>query len=200
MTDPNPFTVLGLPASTDLPADTDLTASTELTDDDVRAAWRRVAAATHPDRADGGDPAAFADAAVAYTALRTPAGRAEALARVSEQAGGAVSGSTVSASTVSASTVSASTVLTSTVLTSTGAGGPVPGRWHLSVHTLIVGRIARGRLWRLALRALAVAAACYLAVVAAGWQPASAAVMTGALTWLLRTGRADLGPRRPGSS
>ena len=28
----------------------------DLTDDDVRAAWRRIAAATHPDRDDGGDP------------------------------------------------------------------------------------------------------------------------------------------------
>ena len=51
-----------------------------LSDDDVRAAWRRPAAATHPDRADGGDPAAFAAAAVAYTLLRTAAGRTEALA------------------------------------------------------------------------------------------------------------------------
>jgi curved DNA-binding protein CbpA len=51
----NPFAVLGLPPSPDL------------TDDDVRAAWRRVAAATHPDRADGGDPAGFAAAAGAYT-------------------------------------------------------------------------------------------------------------------------------------
>jgi curved DNA-binding protein CbpA len=52
----------------------------DLTDEDVRAAWRRVAAATHPDRADGGDPAQFAEAAAAYTVLRTPSGRGEALA------------------------------------------------------------------------------------------------------------------------
>ena len=63
-----PFAVLGLPASQDL------------TDDEVRAAWRRVAAATHPDRQDGGDLAAFAAAAAAYTVLRTRAGRGEALA------------------------------------------------------------------------------------------------------------------------
>jgi curved DNA-binding protein CbpA len=68
------FGVLGLPAST------------ELTDDEVRAAWRRVAAATHPDRADGGDPAAFAAAAAAYTVLRSQAGRADALA--AERSGG----------------------------------------------------------------------------------------------------------------
>ena len=62
-----PFGVLGLPASADL------------TDDEVRAAWRRQAAATHPDRADGGDPAAFVAAAAAYTLLRTGPARAEAL-------------------------------------------------------------------------------------------------------------------------
>ncbi len=63
-----PFQVLGLPPSG------------EVSDDDVRAAWRRLAAATHPDRADGGDPAAFAAAAAAYTALRTASGRLEVLA------------------------------------------------------------------------------------------------------------------------
>jgi curved DNA-binding protein CbpA len=65
---PDPFAALGLAARPDL------------TDDDVRAAWRRVAAATHPDRADGGDPARFAAAAAAYTELRTRFGRGEAMA------------------------------------------------------------------------------------------------------------------------
>ena len=60
MTDP--FKVLGLAPIPDL------------TDDSVRMAWRRVAAATHPDRDDGGDPAAFADAAAAYTELRDARG------------------------------------------------------------------------------------------------------------------------------
>jgi curved DNA-binding protein CbpA len=64
----DPFTVLGLPAGPGL------------TDDEVRAAWRRIATATHPDRADGGDAARFAAAAAAYTALRTNFGRTEALA------------------------------------------------------------------------------------------------------------------------
>lgn len=67
---PSPFAVLGLdPAG-------------ELTDDDVRAAWRRIATATHPDRADGGDPDAFASAAAAYTDLRTATGRNEARAEL----------------------------------------------------------------------------------------------------------------------
>ena len=66
MTDP--FAVLGLPARHDL------------TDEDVRAAWRRIAAATHPDRDDGGDQARYSAAAAAYDTLRTAFGRGEALA------------------------------------------------------------------------------------------------------------------------
>src|SRR6202044_3208416 len=54
-----------------------------LTDDEVHAAWRRTASATHPDREDGGDPERFAWAAAAYTALRTPFGRGEVLADLS---------------------------------------------------------------------------------------------------------------------
>jgi curved DNA-binding protein CbpA len=49
----------------------------------VRAAWRRIAAATHPDREDGGDPARFGAAAAAYALLRTSFGRGEALADLS---------------------------------------------------------------------------------------------------------------------
>src|SRR5262249_55886130 len=71
----DPFTLLGLPARAGL------------SDDEVRAAWRRIAAATHPDRADGGDAARFAAAAAAYTALRTNFGRAEALADLARPAG-----------------------------------------------------------------------------------------------------------------
>jgi hypothetical protein len=51
-----------------------------LTDEEVHAAWRRTASATHPDREDGGDPERFAEAAAAYTALRTRFGRGEVLA------------------------------------------------------------------------------------------------------------------------
>jgi curved DNA-binding protein CbpA len=131
-----PFNILGL------------TVSADVTDDDVRIAWRRVAAATHPDRDDGGDPAAFAVAAAAYTVLRTGAGRREALEDPRTRPA--------------------------------PARGPVPRR------------IVDGRPVRLALRALTVAAVSWLAVAAVGWQPASAAVITGAMTWLLLTGRTDL--------
>src|SRR5262249_60595310 len=45
------------------------------------------AAATHPDRADGGDRPRFAAAAAAYTTLRTISGRSEALADLARPAG-----------------------------------------------------------------------------------------------------------------
>jgi hypothetical protein len=66
----DPFRVLGLPPRGDL------------TDDDVRAAWRRIAAATHPDRDDGGDPVTFGAAAAAYALLRTAWDRGEVLAEL----------------------------------------------------------------------------------------------------------------------
>jgi hypothetical protein len=64
----DPFGILGL------------TPRPDLTDDEIRAAWRRIASATHPDRADGGDPVRFAEAAGAYTTLRTASGRGETYA------------------------------------------------------------------------------------------------------------------------
>jgi curved DNA-binding protein CbpA len=67
----DPFRALGLEPRPDM------------TDDEVHAAWRRTASATHPDREDGGDPERFAGAAAAYTALRTPFGRGEVLADLS---------------------------------------------------------------------------------------------------------------------
>jgi curved DNA-binding protein CbpA len=66
----DPFRALGLPRRADL------------SDDDVRAAWRRIAAATHPDRDDGGDPARFGAAAAAYARLRTAYDRGEVLAEL----------------------------------------------------------------------------------------------------------------------
>jgi len=141
----DPFTVLGLPARP------------EVGDDEVRAAWRRIAAATHPDRADGGDPARFAAAAAAYTTLRTRSGRGEALADLAHP------------------------------------GVPVRRR-PLPGLARLPARIRRGRPARLALRLAVVAAASVAAVAVVGWTPASAAVITGVLTWLLLTARHDLAP------
>ena len=130
----DPFAVLGLPARPDL------------TGDEVRAAWRRMAAATHPDRADGGDPARYAEAAAAYTTLRTASGRGEAYADLA-------------------------------------GGRRGPG-----------GRLRRGRRGVLALRTAAAAAVSAAALAVAGPQPASFALVAGAITWLARTGRRELAP------
>src|SRR5450755_3598792 len=64
----NPFTVLGLPTDPDL------------TNEQVRAAWRAIAAATHPDRPDGGNVQRYTAVANAYAQLRTAWGRSEAYA------------------------------------------------------------------------------------------------------------------------
>jgi curved DNA-binding protein CbpA len=143
----DPFAALGLPARPDL------------TDDEVRAAWRRVAAATHPDRDDGGDPPVFAAAAAAYTDLRTVAGRWEALTDRS---------------------------------TPRRRGQRRRGRgW---------GRVRRGRPLILGLRLAVATAVSLAAVLAAGAQPASYAVIAAALTWLIRTARRELAPPgRPGA-
>ena len=58
----------------------------------------------------------------------------------------------------------------------------------------LLSRIRRGRPGRLALRVLIAAAASAAAVAVAGSQPATPALITGALTWFLLTARHDLAP------
>ena len=58
----------------------------------------------------------------------------------------------------------------------------------------LLSRICRGRPARLALRVLIAAALSAVAVAVAGSQPATPALITGALTWLLLTARHDLAP------
>ncbi len=152
----SPFDALGLDPGGDV------------TDDEVRSAWRRVAAATHPDRADGGDPAAFAAAAGAYTVLRTAASRRDVQADLGDTPSGGVASKPV----------------------------PVPTRLPILVVADVARRASHGRPWRLAARLLAALAAGEFAVAVAGWQPASIAIIGGALTWLLLTSRSDLAPRR----
>jgi hypothetical protein len=156
----DPFAVLGLAPRPGL------------TDDAVRAAWRRVAAATHPDREDGGDPQRFAVAAAAFTALRTGFGRGEALA---DLAAGRARGA------------------------QPGRGSSVTPRfsWLYSGRVArCAARVRGGRPRRLAVRVLATLAASAAAVAAAGFQPAGLALVTGAATWLACTARADLAPPR----
>jgi hypothetical protein len=161
----DPFVALGLPPRAGL------------TDDDVRAAWRRIAAATHPDRDDGGDPARFGAAAAAYALLRTAYGRGEALAdRDSRPRRDRHRGRVIRRGRRPG------------VLALLGIGRGRPG-------VLAVFGIGRGRPGVLAVRILVAAAAGALAVAAAGWTPATVGVLAGALTWLAVTGRHDV-PRR----
>jgi hypothetical protein len=176
--DGDPFGALGLPRAADL------------SDDDVRAAWRRVAAAAHPDRDDGGDPARFGAAAAAYATLRTAYGRGEARADLADRAGQRVG-------------------------MRDWLGGPgQPGvrgrrgrRERLGTRERLGAwrrrgggrRRGRGRVGVLALRVAAAAAVSAVAFAAAGWSPAFIGLLAGAVTWLVATGRHDLPPRARGS-
>jgi hypothetical protein len=176
----DPFSALGLPARADL------------TDDDVRSAWRRIAAATHPDRADGGDPGRFALAAAAYTTLRTRSGRGEALADLgspSPRAGWARSPWSLSGR---ARPGQDRPVRPPTPADAPAEPGPDPVTGIR--RSRLVSRIRRGRPARLALRVLIAAAVGAIAAAVAGAQPATPALVTGALTWLLLTARHDLAP------
>jgi hypothetical protein len=164
------------PRRTDAFAALGLPAQPWVGDDEVRAAWRRIAAATHPDRADGGDPARFAAAAAAYTTLRTRFGRGEALADLAgarRRPG----------------------------FPGLAGFGRVTGqgqrqRWRRLPARLarLPARVRNGRPVLLALRLAATAAVSAAAVVVAGPAPATPAVITGALTWLVLTARHDLAP------
>lgn len=217
-----PFAALGLPPRAGL------------TDDDVRAAWRRIATATHPDRADGGDPARFAVAAAAYTVLRTRSGRGEALADLADLAAlspaprpprrpaprsrppaapsqadtPSQADAPARAGTPSRPDAPARPLDTPSrpLDTSSQAGATaqpdtpsrpdvLPAAWWLRLGAARwLSRIRRGRPGRLALRVLIAATLSAVAVAVAGSQPATPALITGALTWLLLTGRHDLAP------
>jgi curved DNA-binding protein CbpA len=178
----DPFLLLGLDPAADP------------TDDEVRGAWRRVAAATHPDRADGGDPARFAAAAAAYTELRTPFGRGEARADRAGRARG------------SPHAVRQRRPLPPDIPGAawddrpTGRGGVSgwlrPAMFRRATASAKV-RIGGGRPGRLALRVLTCAAVSGIAILAAWPRPAAPALVTGALTWLVLTARQDLAPARP---
>jgi hypothetical protein len=149
----DPFTVLGLPAD---PA---------LTDEQVRAAWRAIATATHPDRPGGGDPAAYAAAQAAYAVLRTPWGRSEAYADQMAQP------------------------------PPTRPPAPcLPARRVLGPVALLPARIRHGRPGSLLLRALAAATLAVVTIHAGAGGPATTAVVTGLGVWLALTTRGDLAP------
>jgi hypothetical protein len=158
MTTTDPFAALGLPARPDL------------SDEQVRAAWRTVAAATHPDRPGGGNPAVYATASAAYAALRTPWGRSEAYADLM------ASGPPPAPHRAR-------------------AGRVRPGTRTVRVLLLIPTRIRYGRPLRLGLRILAAAVLALVAAESGAGGPAAAGVAAGLAVWLVLTGRGDLAAR-----
>lgn len=164
----NPFAALGLPASQDLG------------DEQVRDAWRAIAAATHPDRPGGGDPAAYAAAATAFAQLRTPWGRGEALADLAaiDDPGGPDG-------------------LDSSPLAwpvGTPLTGPAAPGWRAV--TRLPGRIRRGRPAVLAARTAIAAAVAVTAATLIPGTPSEPAVIAGAALWWALTARSDLAPPR----
>jgi hypothetical protein len=159
----DPFAALGLRPSPGL------------TDDDIRAAWRRIAAATHPDRADGGDPAAYRDAAAAYAILRAAWGRSEAYAdlRVGMPA-------------------------RDLPPPRAAPSHPRLSPWRAVV--LVPSRIRYGRPGRLLLRILAAALLSLIVLHSGAGTPPIAALITGICTWLALTSRGDLAPPPAGNS
>ena len=174
--DGSPFELLGLPASAGV------------TDQDVRAAWRRIAAATHPDRPDGGDAERFAAASAAYTALRTRSGRGEALA----DRGRAHPAPGVIAPPREAPTARRAAAAAEAPVARAAAPGPVPA----ARLARLAARVSNGRPAVLTARLVIVAAVGAGSAALAGSAPATPALITGAVTWLLLTARADLTPPR----
>ena len=162
----DPFAVLGLPARAGL------------TDDDVRAAWRRLATATHPDRADGGDPDRFAAAAAAYTVLRTRSGRGEALADLAGPAGRTARPGPAPAGRLSR-----------TERRAARAAGP-----RRLMTARLVQRVRRGRPARWGRGGVLAVPLGIGGAAGARVQPATPALWTGILTWFLLTARHDLAP------
>jgi hypothetical protein len=201
----DPFAALGLPVRNDL------------TGEQVRTAWRTIAAATHPDRRDGGDIARYTAAASAYAQLRTDWGRSEAYADQVEAAAGYGYGTETGTGTGGAVTAPLPAVgdddeempprpgATAARLARAGwlllPTRITPAGWLLlptritpAGWLLLPTRIARGRPVRLALRGIAAAAMSAVVIRLIGGQPAGPAVVTGIITWFALTGRGDLAP------
>ena len=165
----NPFTALGLPERPDL------------TDEEVRAAWRAIAAATHPDRPDGGDVARYTAATAAYAQLRTGWGRSEAYADLAAGADDTAPLPAVPAPLPAVPAPSPSV-----------APARVP--WSPGAVWLLPSRIRYGRPLHLLIRALAAALLSLAVLNLIPGQPAEPALVTGLILWFLLTSRSDLAP------
>ena len=154
----NPFETLGLPTRPDLD------------DEQVRAAWRAIAAATHPDREDGGDPAWYAQACAAYAQLNSPWGRSEAYAdQIDAQNGG-------------------------TIPLPFFIPDPAPAPRTYRPLRLLPSRIVHGRPLRLLIRAAVTALLCLAVLWLIPGQPAAPADVAGLIVFFALTARSDLAP------
>jgi hypothetical protein len=156
----NPFEALGLPERPDL------------TDEQARAAWRQIAAATHPDRPDGGDLARYTAASAAYAELRTPWGRSEAYADLADRPGGPV---------------------TAPIPVIPDEGEP-PLWQPLLALVYLPARVRRGRPLRLAIRAVIAAVLALVVLQVIPGTPAAPADVLLLVLWFTLTGRRDLAP------
>jgi hypothetical protein len=161
-TAPNPFQALGLPERPNL------------TDEQVRAAWRNIAAATHPDRPDGGDLARYTAASAAFAELRTPWGRSEAYADLADQADDGP--------------------VTAPLPPVPGEAPPAPPWQPLLALIQVPVRIRSGRLLRLAIRGLIAAVLALIVLQLIPGTPAAPADIFGLILWFVLTGRKDLAP------
>ena len=162
-TAPNPFRALGLPARPDL------------TDEQVHDAWRNIAAATHPDRPDGGDLARYTAASAAYAELRSPWGRSEAYADLAGPADG-------EPGTAPIPVIPAE------------ERPPVPPWQPLLALTQVPARIRSGRPLRLAIRGLVGTVLALIVLQLIPGTPAAPADILGLIIWIVVTGRKDLAP------
>jgi len=165
----NPFAALGLPVRPDLD------------DEQVRAAWRAIAAATHPDRPDGGDLARYTAASAAYAELRTGWGRSEAYADLAAQA--------------SAAARDPDTAPLPAIPAQPLPPRPPPGTRPappLAGLARLPSRIRRGR--PLLLRATVAAALALAVLQLIPGTPAAPADITALALWFVLTGRKDLAP------
>jgi hypothetical protein len=166
--DQNPFAALGLPARPDLD------------DEQVRAAWRAIAAATHPDLPGGGDLAAYTAASAAYAELRTPWARSEAYADLADLATRA--GQDPDTSPIP-------------VIRVHHPDPEPPPPWQPLLALLwLPSRIARGRPLHLAIRAIIAAILSLLVLQLIPGSPAAPADVLGMALWFVLTGRSDLAP------
>ena len=168
----SPFDALGLPTRPDL------------TDEQVRAAWRAIATATHPDRADGGDVARYTAATAAYVTLRTPWGRSEAFADMAAAADG----------TSPLPIVRGAAEAEDAEVPDEPLAGP--GELIAAFTWQLPARIRHGRPLRLIIRGIVAALGCLGVLAVIPGQPAAPPLVAAVITWFVVTGRSDLAPPR----